>query len=231
MKILTIDTASDVEIIAIGQKSGAAEFTVPTKNNHAAALISNIEHCLNRSGLNIQQIEGICTGTGPGSFTGIRIGVATARMLAQVLKVPIAGIHTSFLFAYSSHAITDEQILVAFDAKKSRVFGALYCRGSNNSLIEIVCPGDYPLSYLLEKTDKNKKTIFLGNAGKKYTEEIKGSINNLELIDEFRPDPQKVYEISLSTLKNVGDMNYNNVLPFYSRRSDAELLKEIRGNI
>ncbi len=91
-------------------------------------LFDNIDAALAGAGISATDLQLIGVGIGPGSFTGIRIAVSTARMLAQVLSIPLAGLSSPLIYAASMEALPGEYLMTAFDAKKGRVFGALYRR-------------------------------------------------------------------------------------------------------
>ena len=104
----------------------AAETSIVVNTSHSVTLLDTINRCLDTLGLAPGDLNCLGVGVGPGSFTGIRIAVTTARMLAQVLGIPLVGIQTHLLYAVSVRGGRGDNIMIAFDAKKGRVFGALY---------------------------------------------------------------------------------------------------------
>ena len=140
MNTLVLDTATHTEMAAVRIGSCDTHEIYRADISHSVALFERIDRALKSAHASIKDIELIAVGIGPGSFTGIRIAVTTARMLAQTLNVPLIGIPTTELFAVSADANTDQDIVVAFDAKKSRVFGARY-KNAPEGLVCITEPG------------------------------------------------------------------------------------------
>ncbi len=113
MVILAFDTATDVAtsaLVARGEVLGE-------RASRAVALLEDVDALLDRAGLGPRDLDGLAVGTGPGSFTGIRIGLATARGLALALGVPVAGVST--LAALSAGA---PGALAVVDARRKEVF-------------------------------------------------------------------------------------------------------------
>jgi tRNA threonylcarbamoyladenosine biosynthesis protein TsaB len=223
---LLIDTSNEIELVSAAGDNRVYETAEVVKKSHSATLFSNIQRVLEDAGLTIGDIRLLGVGIGPGSFTGIRIAVSTARMLAQLLKIPLVGIKTQLIYASSVNALEGENILVAFDAKKQRVFGALYRRGKSlRENREIVPPGDYPMDYLAERADKDYRTHLAGNGTIKYREIIKEKLKDPIYSEDFLPSGRTALEIiEEEYAENPGFYNrIANTLPFYARKSDAEL--------
>jgi tRNA threonylcarbamoyladenosine biosynthesis protein TsaB len=231
LNILVIDTATKIEVVSVLAGNTVSDKTMNTGLSHAATLFSNIDLALQEANIDLRDLNIIGVGTGPGSFTGIRIAVTTARMLAQLLNLPLVGIKTPLMYACSAEAGPEENILIAFDAKKGRVFGALYKKsGHELKPVEIIRPGDYRIEQLTGKADMNKKTLLIGDGCGKYYEEIKSAIKDHALLKDFRPSGRKICELVKTTwLKNPDEYSdLNKILPFYARRSDAEIIKELK---
>ncbi len=121
-----------------------------------------------------EELEGIAVAAGPGSFTGIRIGVATARALAQGLSIPAVGVLTLEALA-ESVAGSGMLICPLLDARRGEVYGALYRREAESPyrLEEIVSPGAMKLAPLLSRAAGFKEpVIFLGEGLKSYGPEV-----------------------------------------------------------
>ncbi|MBN1531639.1 MAG: tRNA (adenosine(37)-N6)-threonylcarbamoyltransferase complex dimerization subunit type 1 TsaB [Spirochaetes bacterium] len=231
MNILLIDTASDLEIaVARGSRGGTA-LAPAAASSHAVTLFDTIRRCLEGAGISTRDIELLGVGTGPGSFTGIRIAVATARMLAQLLKIPLVGIPSQELYASSLPASPGEQIMVAFDAKKGRVFGAAYRQAPSGGGIETLAPpGDYTVGALLSRMDASHPAISTGNGIARYRGEIDEHLAQHRFFGEIQPDPHRLGRLLEERYReNPGHYdNFYNTLPSYSRKSDAEIMREQR---
>ncbi|MCL4499043.1 MAG: tRNA (adenosine(37)-N6)-threonylcarbamoyltransferase complex dimerization subunit type 1 TsaB [Chloroflexi bacterium] len=130
MKVLSFDTsspacASAVVEVADGACNLLAEINVWAPRGHMAKLLPQIEMTLSEAGVVKGEIGGIIVGIGPGSFTGLRIGVTIARTLAQLLVVPIAGIPSLDAMARKLIAFPG-LICPVIDAKRGEVYTAFY---------------------------------------------------------------------------------------------------------
>jgi tRNA threonylcarbamoyladenosine biosynthesis protein TsaB len=228
LNILLLDTATNIEIVALRFNGVVADKTMQTQYSHSVTLFDSIDSACKELNTTIHNINCIGVGIGPGSFTGIRIAVTTARMLAQILQVPLVGIPTQLLFAYAIvHSNT--QCIVAFDAKKGRVFAARYHLMNNSLPQEILPPGDYTVEQLFT-IHSNIPVIAVGDGSIKYQEQMKQLYNDIQFVPDFVPKADRMIHLveSIYAQNPSHYTNYRNVLPFYSRKSDAEVMKELK---
>jgi len=246
LNILTIDTSTDIEFIALSVNGKIFQYSDNAKMSHSITMFDNLSLLLSQASIKIDEIDLIGTGIGPGSFTGIRIAVSTARMFAQILKVPLVGIKSQEIYAASVQGFGNNIILAAFDAKKSKVFAGVYAalRGSDPQLqlkgsdpYEIIEPNDYYMDEILESV-KNHKDIIeikdiicIGDGCEKYIDVIDNfSKKNgffYTKIDNFRPNGEAAIELTLRKYNESHEkyINFEDTVPFYARKSDAELSK------
>ena len=140
--ILGIETTTKIGSLAIVENGKIIiEDTIDTKLNHAASLVSVLNKLLKKVNLNITDIKGIAVDTGPGSFTGIRVGIATSYGLAEVENKFLISICSLKVLAYE---IANEKFLkkeigriVPFiDAKRGRVYTGFYKKSDGNISVE-----------------------------------------------------------------------------------------------
>jgi len=231
LNILTIDTSTSIELVAISSKNRVSDKTKVVGVSHSTTLFENIDKAINELNITIKDINLLGVGIGPGSFTGIRIAVSTARMLAQVLDVPLVGIKTHLIYACTAQANINENILIAFDAKKERVFGALY-RKSDTQLnpIEIIEPGDYRVEFMVDYIDNNHRTLLIGDGVKKFYQLLNTKISNKEFLLKFNPLGEIACNLTEYLFQKEPDKytDINRALPLYTRKSDAEIVKYSR---
>src|SRR5881398_2276537 len=125
---LAIDTATEIASVAVGSPTGAAAGAfVQGARRHAAAIVQLVDHVLTQAGLRPADLEGIVIGDGPGSFTGLRIGWAAAKGLAQEGGLELRAI-PSLMAAAAGAAVKlgAEPVAACFDALRGQVYGALY---------------------------------------------------------------------------------------------------------
>jgi tRNA threonylcarbamoyl adenosine modification protein YeaZ len=136
MKILGIDTSSNASSVALIEDNKLiCEYTVNTKTTHSQKLMPMIENMLSISEVNIKEIDAIAICIGPGSFTGLRIGMATAKALSHVNNLPIVGVNSLELLA-GNMDLSDKKICSILDAQRTQVYMGQY-KFENNKLVEI----------------------------------------------------------------------------------------------
>lgn len=228
MNILVIDTATRIEIVAAASNETYAGVSSESGASHAVTLMDSIDRCLAQVGVLPQDIELIGVGIGPGSFTGIRIAVATARMMAQVLERPLVGFPTPLLYAAGAGAAVGDEILVAFDAKKGRVFGALYAEDGTGLPRAVIPPGDYDIATILQKADSAATIRCIGDGVARYRSRVFESDKKVEDMTGLIPPPEAACRLAriLYDADPGACADWNRTLPLYARKSDAELSRE-----
>ena len=131
MKILAIESSALVASAAIVEDELLkAEFTVNNKLTHSETLLPMIESMTKISGLSLSEIDAIAVSAGPGSFTGPRIGAATAKGLALALNIPVIRVSTLQSMAWSLSLLSDDVVCPVMDARRGQVYCAAYRQGA-----------------------------------------------------------------------------------------------------
>ncbi len=152
MKVLGIDTSSSIGSVALvewvpsdgGAISGAPEIlassTARVSNAHGESLLPLVEATLRHARLDLAAIDLLAVGVGPGSFTGTRIAVATAKGIAIASGKPLRGVDAFAALAFE-HAEEETPVVVAIDARKSEVYLSVVCvRGGARRDVEVLAP-------------------------------------------------------------------------------------------
>jgi len=225
LNILAIDTSSDIEFITLRTSGGAFTRSGKPERSHSVDLVTTVDSLLNDGRVTIRDIDIFAVGIGPGSFTGIRIAVSTTRMMAQVTSRPLVGIPTPLLYAVSlsGHADSDDSIIVALDARKNRVFGAVYRGYDEQGLpLPVIEPGDHPLEALLDAAGKTR-IVAAGSGIIRFKDMIMTADRDVHLPDTWL-DGDAVCDL-VEKIWNRDPSKWLNplsVLPLYARKSDAE---------
>jgi tRNA threonylcarbamoyladenosine biosynthesis protein TsaB len=140
MKILGIDTSTPIGSIALMDGDNlVAEHTLNIVQAHSSRLMPAIDSVLKWGNITVEALDGCAVGIGPGSFTGIRIGVATIKSVCYALDTPIAGISTLETIAYNLRS-TNGIICPLLDARRSEIYGAVFHGGTEwKRLSEDLC--------------------------------------------------------------------------------------------
>jgi tRNA threonylcarbamoyl adenosine modification protein YeaZ len=126
MKFLALDTAMaacSVAVIDTGHRPALAQAFVPMERGHAEALAPLVEQAMAEADVSFKDLSGIAVTTGPGTFTGVRIGLAMARGLGLALNIPVFGIDT--LSAIAANAGATGPVLVVAEARRGEVYAAV----------------------------------------------------------------------------------------------------------
>ena len=126
MKILALDSSGLVASVAVLENDDCiAEYTINYKKTHSQTLLPMLDEVSKMIELDLSSIDAIAVAAGPGSFTGLRIGSATAKGLGQALNKPLVGIPTVDGLAYNMYA-TDKLICPLMDARRNQTYTGLY---------------------------------------------------------------------------------------------------------
>ena len=126
MLILGIETATEQVSVAIGGHEGViALFEVTRGRRHAETLVPAIEFICRQADIELDEISVVAVDVGPGLFTGLRVGLSSAKAIAHALRIPMIGISSLDLLAFPSRH-TDRVVVPVIDARRGEVFYAMY---------------------------------------------------------------------------------------------------------
>lgn len=180
MKILGIDTTSEFLCVGIYDNDRAYEYNLKLGRKHSALIIVTIKRLLDALGWQAKNIDYFACGSGPGSFTGVRIGMAAIKGLAWSLNKPVISVSSLDILAGNATGI-DATIVPALDAKRGLIYCSIY-RSRDNCLKRLT---PYMLLSMGDFVKKIKpgSTIF-GDALLLYKEEISRQINGVRFLDK-----------------------------------------------
>ncbi len=224
MNILAICSTSTSGSIAICKNNVISFISfLDIKVTHSERLMPQIDLGLKQSKLSLDDIDLICVASGPGSFTGIRIGLATAKGLCMGKQIPLFAVNTLKLLAYNFKGY-QLPILPFIDAKMQEVYAALY----NGSMKKLIPPQNAkPLEFLKQI---NKKVLIVGDAAIVFEKQIMDSGIEYELALPHQHIPLASTMISMAlNLPEIPKYDFEAISalhPNYLRKSQAELVKE-----
>ncbi|MBN1622519.1 MAG: tRNA (adenosine(37)-N6)-threonylcarbamoyltransferase complex dimerization subunit type 1 TsaB [Endomicrobiales bacterium] len=214
MTVLAIETSGFTLSVAVCEdKKVLSEVFLNTGPNSSEKLLPAIDKVLKRSKRKLKQIDKIAVSTGPGSFTGIRVGLSCVKTLSQHLKIPVVGMNTLDILTAS----------VSFDKKNSTVVfpvidalrNEVYINGKGN--IEIV--GVEKAAGKLKKL--KSKVILIGNGAVKYKSIFAKMLGSKAVFLKEGSNIPRASILALSSC-NLKGQKYGLVKPLYIRRSWAE---------
>lgn len=230
MSILAIDTATQVSSVAVASADKlAAELTMQAKLTHSETLMPHIKEVLRMANVRKEQLEGIAVSIGPGSFTGLRIGLAAAKAMAYALDLPIVGVSTLKALAYH-YPVPGIRIVSLLDAQKGNAYREIY--EWEKGALTVVNPVEIlPIAEILaECAESGRETVLLGDIAARR---IRGKVDlpaNVTVAPAHLVMPRAacVAMLGLQELAAGHTDNVMNMEPVYIRRSEAEVLWEKR---
>lgn len=219
MKILSIDTASDLCTVAILENENCIkEIIVDDARNHSEKIMPVIEQALTETNLNLKSIGLIVCDKGPGSFTGIRIGVGTALAFQDSLNIPCVGISSLEALAYNVKQ--DGLICSLIDAKNNNVYLGMFKLEKNeyNQIGELQFKTiDETISIL--KDFSTYPITFVGDGSITHKELLETSLGTCVFADE---NNLRSYSLGLAGFDTYKKGIQTSLMPLYLRKSQAE---------
>lgn len=225
MKILAIDSSGLVASVAIlTEDAMLAEYTVNYKKTHSQTLLPMIDEIVAMLEIDLESIDAIAIAKGPGSFTGLRIGSATAKGLGLVLDKPIIEIPTVDALAYNFFS-SNYVICPLMDARRNQVYTGLYTfEGNDFKVIEEQCALE--LTEIIEKiNDINKEVVFLGDGVEAYKTQIEELTKVPYVFAPSHLSKQRAGAVGALAVKYYSENQVQTAMghvPVYLRLSQAE---------
>ncbi|MBR1931446.1 MAG: tRNA (adenosine(37)-N6)-threonylcarbamoyltransferase complex dimerization subunit type 1 TsaB [Lachnospiraceae bacterium] len=229
MRILGLDSSGMVASVAVVEDDIlVAEYTTNYKKTHSQTLLPMLEEVQEMIELNLEQIDAIAIASGPGSFTGLRIGAATAKGLGLALQKPLVEVPTLEGLAYNLCG-TSQLVCPLIDARRNQVYTGIYAFEQEEDhyrlqIVEPQCAVD--VLRIIERLNQlNREVVFLGDGVPVYRETLSG---NLRVPYTFAPAPNNRQRAA--SVAALGEVYYRQGKcvtaaehqPEYLRKSQAE---------
>lgn len=240
MIILGIDTATATASVALveegnlimeevcpGSSQRGEHSPITDRGNHAEILLPLVEGLLKRAGLSIHEISAIAVSIGPGSFTGLRIGLSTVKGLAYGWNVPVVGVPT--LLAMAARVTDwDGKICPFVDARKKEVYAALFRKkaGTLERLTEDLVSAPERVIHRIHSVDNQEPCLFIGDGTRVYGDQIKASFGQggfLTLGECYPSTASAVARLGEERCRKREFDPLGPLVPLYLRPSEAEL--------
>lgn len=211
MTTLLIDTSNQPLAVGLVQDGRTViNYQSNVKKNHSLQLMPVIEQMMDDAKISPQQLTEVVVADGPGSYTGLRIGITTAKTMAYTLNIPLYTVSSLKALAKTC-AVEDALIVPIIDARREHVFSGVY-QYENGQLITVMEDQYISIEQLNTFLSKhNKKLIYIGNDAKKLETYFTGDIlPNL-------PNASLMFDLKTNKVENIHD-----VQPMYLKLSEAE---------
>lgn len=229
MKILGIDTSGMVASVAFVEDDLLiAEYSVNYKKTHSQTLLPMLDEIVQMTELDLNQVDAIALAAGPGSFTGLRIGAATAKGLGLALEKPLISVPTCQGIAYNLWN-SDKLICPILDARRSQVYTGIYT--FENETMQVLMEQEaMDIRQLAEKLNEmGRETIFLGDGVPVYKDIL---MECMRIPYSFAP--AHLNRQRAAAVASLGSLYYaegktekaEEHVPIYLRKSQAERERE-----
>lgn len=221
MKILAIDTSSSVCSVAILENDKLIDKNeLDDGRTHSENLMILLDELLKRNSIDISDIELIACSVGPGSFTGIRIGVATIKPFAEVLNIKVASVMS--LEALSRNVENKETIVALIDARNNQVYCGIFDKEYNPK--EEYIAND--INEVIKVLEKYENITFVGNGSTLHQELLKQKLKNIEFSNNNKQSAENVGKMGYKKYLENNLCTADTIMPVYLRKSQAERLKK-----
>ena len=217
MNILSLDTSTQTLSIALQTDNSYEERLISGNFSHSEDLLSEIESILSRAGLMLKDLKLLIVTKGPGSFTGLRIGMASLKGISSALNIPIVSIPT-LLCIENAAGLYKGAIISVIDAKKKKFYLRMSCNG--NVIAE---DRDGNAEDLLPYLKGYYEVLVTGPDAEIFSEKLKAITDITVLTDTLSPRnlSRSLIKLGLEKLEKEGADDIGEG-PLYIRRSDAE---------
>ena len=225
MIVIGIETSTPQTSVAIGSEQGiVAQMSVAGRARQEAAAPA-LQQLLRWSGTDLAKVGGVAVGVGPGLFTGLRVGVETAKTLAQVLGVPIVGLTSLDVVAVAVRH-SPGRICAVIDGRRGEVFWSLYEPVPGGVVRETEHAVDTPDRLIAELLAVPGDVLLVGDGAILYRHEIERELGGrVGFASATHAHPQAAQLVELAAprfLREEHDRLFD-VVPVYLRKSDAEI--------
>lgn len=231
MLVLGIESSAPRASIAIvTQTEVVASYELGRGKSQDQVLIPAAQRLLDDAELDWSQLGGIAVGTGPGLFTGLRVGVATGKALAQTLGISIAGMSSLDVLAYSVR-YTRRLICTCVDARRNEVYWAFY-RAVPAGVQRLTEFRSAPAEHCANEIDSGGEPVLVvGNGPYLYPDAFARRGHEIEFagVADATPTAVPLAELAVARLLREDSDRLTDVRPIYIRKSDAEVTWERLG--
>lgn len=220
MKVLAVDTSAQTTAVAlIEDEKVIGEVLLNTTTNHSISLMPTVQFLCEQAGFLPSDLTRIAVAQGPGSYTGLRIGVTLAKTLALTLNLELVGISSLLALAMSVQA-RDQWVVPIMDARRGFVYLGAY-QNLKSKIPDQYIALEEALQQLSEKVSRTKEIVFTGDAVT-FDREIRAQIPQATILSDSRQILPSAYQIgrlaeTMIPVKNIHDFN-----PNYLKKVEAE---------
>jgi tRNA threonylcarbamoyladenosine biosynthesis protein TsaB len=223
MLVLAVDTTTRFGSVAlVSEEKLAAEVNYASPSSHSRQVFQAMDEVLKLAGENLDHLDGLAVAAGPGSFTGIRIGLSLVKALALASKKPVARVSSLDALAQKLVLPGVDLIVPMVDARKGEIFACAF-KLVNSELEEIIRPGAYDPEIFLELLPENYSIHLIGTGVDLFRLLINTKLGpRAKVIGRSYHIAAEVGKLGLEILKNGRGLVPDQLEPIYYRKAQAE---------
>jgi tRNA threonylcarbamoyladenosine biosynthesis protein TsaB len=225
MKVLAVDTSSVVAAAAVMDNDTLlCEYILNDKKTHSQKLMPMIIGIMRNTGLTPQDIDVFAASTGPGSFTGLRIGITTVKSMAYAAQKPVVGIPSLDVLAFNT-PLSERLVCPIMDARNNQVYTAVYewKDGKQERITDYMGIHVNELADLLK--EKNKNVVFTGDGVYIHADYFYNQLGKSCMIAPGSHRLQRASTLASLAMERAAEgllQKSEDLVPFYLRKSQAE---------
>lgn len=228
MMILAIETAVENVGIALGDHRGVlASTSLTSDRRHCESLTPMIKFACNQSGLELSQLGAVAVDIGPGLFTGMRVGIASAQMLAWALDIPVIGVCSLDALAVGSPHGEDDVIASVLDARRGEVYWSVYRnpRETGRFPERLTEPTvSSPEDLVIHLNEREQYVSICGSGAVRYSEEMQNvTRSTVHGVSHAFPTATSVLQLAIQKASREEWNSADSLEPMYLREPDAEI--------
>jgi len=225
MIILALDTSSIVATVAVMDEDKLiAEYTINHKRTHSQKIMPMIDTILKDCEIKLKDVDYVAVAEGPGSFTGLRIGVSTAKGLAHALNIPAIGVSTLDALAFNI-PFCNGLICPILDARRGQVYTAVY-KWDQEILYKVEEPMAVTIEELIEKLgSRPEKVVFFGDGILNNIDRLREKLGERVVISPQSirmPRAASIAQLALRKIQSKEIESFYKLAPQYLRKAEAE---------
>lgn len=220
MYLLAVDTSTNVlSITLFNEQVVRMSFNEMTQMQHGVLLVPKVQELLQQAGITPKEINALAIGVGPGSYTGMRIGLTLAKIWAQSYQIPVHPMSTLALIAATAESDTDELIIPLIDARRGTVYTAVYQKDGNGKMKQLSADTHMDWQLWLEHNQhyfsENRTIVLVGEKIQAFAEMLQEKFPELEIIvnegEKYIPNTSFAYSVMEAAVENVNVLAPNYV--------------------
>jgi tRNA threonylcarbamoyladenosine biosynthesis protein TsaB len=231
MLILGIETSTMQSSVCLGTERGPlASASLGRGRAHAEFLTPAIEFCLHRADVAMSSIAGVAVGLGPGLFTGMRVGIATAQTLAHARRLPVVGLNALDLLAFPVRYVRRDRLICAvIDARRSELFWAFY-RPSLGGVQRVTDLRVGPAAKLAGEIEAVREDVLcVGDGAITVAPLLESAGAGVASYGNAYPNAWALVELALPRFLREETQQADDLRPIYVRSADARISWQNRG--